>query len=261
MEIIDLRSDYEGTYFNCLEDWSEEMKESGTLKSEWYEKVKKKGLRVKLAKEENGSIVGMIQYIPIEESYVEGEKLYFIYCIWVHSYKKGVGDYSGKGIGSKLLEAAEDDAKSLGAKGICAWGVKIPVFMRSKWFKKKGYVVADKDGLAELVWKPFFDDAIAPKWIKQKKKPERVDGKVVITAFKNGWCPAQNMSYERARLLAEEYGDDVQFKSIDGTDKKVLDEWGIHDGIFIDDKLITKGPPLKKEKIRRAIDKKLKKVR
>ena len=50
MEIIDLSEEYEATYCRCLEDWADEMNESGDLKKRWREKKKKQGLRVKLAR-------------------------------------------------------------------------------------------------------------------------------------------------------------------------------------------------------------------
>lgn len=36
MEIIDLAEKYEQTYFNCLEDWSDDIKEAKPHKENWY---------------------------------------------------------------------------------------------------------------------------------------------------------------------------------------------------------------------------------
>ncbi len=55
MKIIDISPEHENTYFCCLEDWSDEMKEAGDNKKKWYERMKDKG-----------EIRGMIQYMPIE---------------------------------------------------------------------------------------------------------------------------------------------------------------------------------------------------
>lgn len=52
MEIIDLTEEHIQLYFECLEDWSDEIKEAGDHKACWYEKMKDKGLGVKLAKDE-----------------------------------------------------------------------------------------------------------------------------------------------------------------------------------------------------------------
>lgn len=119
-EIIDLNEENAELYFVCLEDWSAEMKEAGNHKECWYNRMKNKNLGVKLAVDEKGEIGGMIQYIPIEYSFVEGEDLYMITCIWVHSYKQGRGSFQQRGMGKALLKAAEADVKNKGAKGIAA---------------------------------------------------------------------------------------------------------------------------------------------
>jgi len=54
MKVIELTEDYKQLYFVCLEDWSEEIKEAGNHKEIWYNKMKDKGLRVKLAVDDNG---------------------------------------------------------------------------------------------------------------------------------------------------------------------------------------------------------------
>ena len=123
MKVIDLTEDHKQLYFVCLEDWSEEIKEAGGHKEAWYNKMKDKGLRVKLAVDDNGEVGGMIQYIPTEHSFVEGKDLYFINCIWVHGYKKGRGNFQKKGMGKALLHAAETDVEARGAKGMVAWGI------------------------------------------------------------------------------------------------------------------------------------------
>jgi hypothetical protein len=98
MQIMDFSKKYAQNYFMCLEEWSEEMKEAGNHKELWFNKMKEKGIRVKLAVEDDKSC-GMIQYMPIEQSFAEGKELYFINCIWVHGYKEGVGNYQKKVIG------------------------------------------------------------------------------------------------------------------------------------------------------------------
>ncbi|MHB8124257.1 MAG: GNAT family N-acetyltransferase [Desulfitobacteriaceae bacterium] len=139
MIIDELIPEHEKLYCMCLEDWSEEMKEAGDHKEKWYCSMKDQGLRVKLARDNSGEIGGMIQYIPIEYSFVEGKDLYFVNCIWVHGHKQERGNFQKKGLGKALLAAAEDDVKALGAKGIVVWGLILPFFMKASWFKKQGY--------------------------------------------------------------------------------------------------------------------------
>lgn len=260
MKVIDLEPKYYDSYFNCLEGWSEEMKEAGDHKARWYNKYKDKGLRVKIALDEAGVMTGMIQYLPVEESTIDGKGLYFILCIWVHGYKEGIGNYQNKGIGSALLAAAENDAKNLGAKGIAAWGLWLPFWMKSSWFKKHGYKKADRDFISLLVWKPFSDDASQPQWIHPKKEVPINPGKVTVTAFINGWCPAQNVVFERAKRACMEFGDKVIFESIDTSDRDTFMQWGISDGLYVDGKEISHGPPLPYEKMMKIISKKVKKL-
>jgi hypothetical protein len=119
MQIMDLEEKYKPIYFLCLEDWSDEIREAGDHKKIWYNQMKEKGLGVKIAIE-NEKVYGMIQYLPIKHSFIDGSDLYFIHCIWVHGHKQGLGNQQKKGIGKKLLQAAEDDVKIQGANGIVA---------------------------------------------------------------------------------------------------------------------------------------------
>ena len=144
---------------------------------------------------------------------------------------------------------------------MAAWGVALPFWMRASWFKKQGYRAADRNGIAVLLWKSFSEDAVAPKWIKRKKKPGKTADKVTVSAFVNGWCPAQNLVYERARRAAGQFGNKVLFQSYDTLDPEVFEEWGISDGLYIDGKEVRTGPPPSFEKVLGLIEKRVRKLR
>jgi GNAT superfamily N-acetyltransferase len=260
MRVIDLTPEHESAYFCCLEEWSEDMQDSGEHKACWYRKYRDRGLRVKLAADDAGRVGGMIQYLPIEASFVAGEGLYFVLCIWVHGRKQGRGDYQGRGMGAALLAAAEEDARARGAQGMAAWGLALPFWMKASWFKRHGYRGVDREFISTLVWKPFVDDAVAPRWVRQRKPVAGVPGKVCVTAFKNGWCPAQNITFERARRAAQEFGDKVLFREVDTTEPRTFEEWGIADGVFVDGKRANWGPPLAYDKLRKLIEKRAKRL-
>ena len=264
MTIIDLTPEHEKLYFMCLEDWSDEMKEAGSHKEVWYGKMKDKGLRVKLALDDRGEVGGMIQYVPVEQSFAEGSDLYFINCIWVHGHKQGRGDFQKHGMGKGLIQDAEDDARALGVKGIAAWGMAMPFWMKASWFRKQGYRKVDRQGMQVLLWKPFVEDATPPRWIRQSKSPETTPGKVTVTGFINGWCPAQNMVFERAKRAASEIGDKVVFREIDTFNRDTFMEWGITDALFIDGKEVRTGPPTgpppSYQKLLKAIAKKVRRL-
>jgi GNAT superfamily N-acetyltransferase len=261
MEIVDLSERHHPSYLACLEEWSEEMAEAGDHKSRWYRKMRDRGLRVKLALDDDGREVGMIQYLPIEHALALGEDLYMILCVWVHGYPQGVGDQQGHGIGAALLAAAEKDSIELGAKGMAAWGVLMPFWMKASWFKKHGYQKADRSGIRMLLWKPFTEDAQAPRWIEDGPTPKRVPDQVSVMAFMNGWCPASNLVYERAKRAANELGDDVVFESIDTSERADLLRYGHSDEVFLDGKRLQHGPPPSYERVYAAMAKRLGRLR
>jgi len=260
MKIADITSENEKDYFCCLEEWSEEIKEAGDYKKEWYKKMKDKGVKVKFALDENDIIGGMIQYIPVEHSMFEGENLYVLLCIWVHGYKEGRGNYRKRGMGRALLKAAEEDCRQLGANGLVTWGLIIPVFMRASWFKKQGYKVVDKRDMMRLMWKPFNENAVPPTFGKYLKIPQKGTGKVDVTIFRNGWCPAQSIAFERARRASATFPDKINLHEYDTTDKAIIREWGIFDALFIDSKEVIVGPPPSYEKIRKKIARRVEKL-
>jgi GNAT superfamily N-acetyltransferase len=263
IKIIDLDQSRQPSYFVCLEDWSEEMKEAGNHKELWYRQMKDKGLRVKLALDKEGRTGGMIQYLPIEHSFVQGEKLYVIKCIWVHGHKKGRGNFQGQGMGKALIQAAESDVRSRGARGMVAWGIPLPFWMKASWFKKQGYKKVDKLGLLGqvLLWKPFTADASPPRWIRSRKTPEAVPGRVVVTSFLNGWCPVQSMVHERARRASKTFGDRVEFREIRTNDRDIFLEWGISDALYINGKSVRTGPPPPYARIEKLIAREVRKLK
>lgn len=255
MKIIDLTPEYENQYFCCLEEWSDDIREAGDHKACWYSKMKDKGLRVKLAQNDQGIIGGMIQYLPIESAPIEGLNLYYVLCIWVHGYRKGRGNFQNRGMGKALLKAAETDVEKLGGRGLVTWGIILPFFMRARWFKKQGYRVIDKQGLMRLLWKSFAEDAEPPKFMKARKLPDLIPGKVNVTVFINGWCPAQNLVYERTKKAAFDFSEKIIFNVYRTIDHELLRFWGNSDALYIQGKSIWTGPPPSYEKIRKIIKK------
>ena len=261
MEIIDLSEEHKDLFCLCLEDWSDDAREAGPKRRQWLDRMLPLGLRAKLAVDDDGVVGGMIQYAPIERTFVDGEGLYFIHCIHVHGYKQGRGNFQKRGMGKALLAAAEEDARGLGAIGMAAWGVWLPFWMKASWFKKHGYRKADRQGLSVLLWKPFTNDAQHPRWFpKTRKLPEPIPGKVNVTAFSSGWCLAQNLVYERAKRAAAELGDKVVVQEIDTSERAAVAEWGYSEEVLVDGRTVQRGPPPSYEKVRKIIAKRIKRL-
>ena len=259
VEVVDLSPELESSYLVCLEEWSDEMAEAGEKKAHWFAKMRDRGLRVKIAVEDDRP-VGMIQYVPIEQSPAIGTDMYMVLCVWVHGHKEGIGDRQGRGIGTALLQAAESDARLLGAKGIAAWGLALPIWMKSRWFLKHGYRKADRQGMRTLVWKPFSEDAETPRWIPEGAKPKPVPGQVTVSAFVNGWCPASNVVYERAKRAAEAIGAPVVFEEVDTSEHNDMVRCGRSDCIFVDGRILQKGPPPSYAKVVRKLERRVAKL-
>jgi GNAT superfamily N-acetyltransferase len=254
VKTIDLTDQHLPSFLVCLEDWNPEAYEAGSRRRRWFDTMRDRGLGVKLAVDERGRVGGMIQYLPAEQSVIEGRDLYFVHCIWVHGYKEGRGDCRRQGLGRALVAAAEEDVRARGATGLAAWGLwPLPVWMKASWFTRYGFRRVDRVGLQALVWKPFAPDAAPPRWIRPRRPLDLVPGKVTVTAFVNGWCMGMNLAFERARRAAAELGERVAFVEIDTSEHAAVAEWGRSDAIFIDGKAVRTGPPPSYEKIRALV--------
>lgn len=253
--IVDLPPESEEAYFLCLEDWPGSLtREAGDAKARWYERMRDRGLRVKLALDDAGRIGGMIQYLPIERSPALGRDLHFVLCIWVLPRSPAGPSARRRGMGSALLEAAEADAQALGARGMAAWGLALPVWMKASWYRRHGYRRADRQGISVLVWKPFATGAEPPHWPPPTGKvPAPVPGKVVVGGCRSGWCPGQNLAFERARRAAAPFGDRVELRVEDSTDRAAMLEWGRTDALFVGGRLVRTGPPPSEARLTRLI--------
>ncbi|MHA1451965.1 MAG: GNAT family N-acetyltransferase [Promethearchaeota archaeon] len=188
MKIVEIDNDTEGTFFRCLHDEKPQDPEIARIRKEWYAKMKPLGLRAKVLIEDNGDVVGLCQYLPIEHSPFEGKDMLAILCMWIHGYEHLIGNQQGKGYGRFFLEHVEEDAKKSGFKGVAVWGKDFPYWNPVSFYEHMGYSRADKDGNNVLVWKVWEDSVEVPK-IKHITLPEPTsEDKVNITAFLCGWC-------------------------------------------------------------------------
>lgn len=188
MKIVEIDKDTEGTFFRCLHDEKPQDPEITRIRQGWYAKMKPLGLRAKVLIEENGDVVGLCQYLPIEYSPFEGKDILAILCMWIHGYEHLIGNQQGKGYGRIFLDHVEEDARKSGYKGVAVWGKDYPYWNPVSFYEHMGYTRTDKDGNNVLVWKTWNVSAEAPK-IKHVALPKpNSEDKINITAFMCGWC-------------------------------------------------------------------------
>ncbi|MEA1975075.1 MAG: hypothetical protein U9N10_05900 [Bacillota bacterium] len=134
--------------------------------------------------------------------------------------------------------------------------------MKASWFKKHGYKRIDKYKGMVLMVKSDENINHKPKFTRNAKvtKSEKDNNKVEILIFKNGWCPANNITVMRTLRAIKEFEDDIDIRMLDTTDRDVFLEYGIYDGVYINGKNIQMGPPSSYKKIFNCIKKAVKKV-
>ena len=109
-----------------------------------------------------------------------------------------------------------------------------------------------------MLWKPFNENAVPPKFMKILKKPSKGEGKVNVTLFRNGWCQTMNITCERVKRACLEFPDKINLQEFDTVkNREIVEEWGITDSIYINGKELGAGPPKPYEKIRRKIKKRV----
>jgi ribosomal protein S18 acetylase RimI-like enzyme len=235
MEIVDLSAELEDVYLCCLKSENRVFSEGVPLKRRWLESNRDQGVGVKLAIDDDGVVAGMVQYSPKELApfVVADEGTWVVHCIWVHIYEGGIGNRGGKGMGTALLRAAEDDMRTRGARGVAAWGLLGTEWMNAPWFEDRGYRRVDEQGWMGLTFKAFDPDVEDPRFLVEVRRPGPIEGKARVSSFLIGWCTSGNLNHEWARRAAEELGDAVVFEHFDTSDPDVAAQWGISTGIYV----------------------------
>jgi len=236
VEVVDLSPEREEVFLCCLKPYSTTFAEGVPIKREWLDRNRDGGLGVKLAIDDDGEVAGMLQYSDrrLAPFIVADEGTWVVHCIWVHLYGRGIGNRGGRGIGSALLRAAEEDMRARGARGVAAWGVRMDEWMSAPWYERHGYRRVDEQGQLAVVFKAFDPDVDEPRFLREVRRPEPLQGKTRVSSFLIGWCTGDNLVHEWARRASEELGDAVVFERFDTSDPGVATEWGISTGLFVD---------------------------
>ena len=227
-----------------------EYEDSCPRRISWLKSMEINGLRVKVALLDDIR-TGFLYIMPIEISpwLIQGRDLMLFPCLVSHS------KFSKKGIGRLLINAAEEETKKQKRKGIATiayfWDFW---FMPAKYFLKLGFEVAEKRVTEAILWKKLDQNAEPPHFRKEKYNFNPVKGKVVIDLFWNRFCLTSDVEAQRVREVVSEYGKDIKLNDFSAVDQKILQQYGIERGIYVNGEPMQLGPEVEKSKLREAIN-------
>jgi L-amino acid N-acyltransferase YncA len=178
-------------------------------KKNWFVQQYQDGLRIILAKDENGSQLGFIEYVPAEFAWrpVKAPGYVFIQCIMVPS-RKG----HRPGIGKRLLSACESDAREQGFHGIVVMTSKGAWMATEQLFGKAGYSECDRHGRFNLMVKRFTDIEAPARLIRWDERTQTYDGWNLIFAHQ---CPWHQKAVDAMTKVASAYGIELKVNCLE----------------------------------------------
>jgi GNAT superfamily N-acetyltransferase len=223
----------------------------------WLRSMEKYGLRVKVALLD-GVHAGFLYVMPVEISplQIQGRELMIFPCLVSQS------KFSQKGIGKKLIEAAEEETKCQDRKGIATIGYFWDFwFMPAEYFLKLGFIVAERRAEEAILWKQFNQDTEPPHFREEHYIFKPIKNKVVIDLFWNRFCLTSDVEAQRVREIALEFRDDVILNDFSTIDQKILQQYGIERRIYVNGVMIEVGPEVEKTRLREVIKNELNKFK
>jgi GNAT superfamily N-acetyltransferase len=254
MSTIDVRDmTREDEYFvsTCThENESDEIDASARRRLAWLRSQEPAGLRVKVALLD-GARVGFLYAMPVELSPWGplGEGLMVFPCLFVTPAAQH------KGAGRALVEAAEEEARRRGLKGLATFGYYWEDFwfMPAPFFTGLGFREVERIGDYALQWKPFDESAEPPRMLRRDYIFEPVPGRVVVDLFWNTFCSTSDEEAARVIEVAAEFGDSVVLREHCADDRETLLKYQIPRAIFVNGEEIGWGYEAPREGIRDAI--------
>ncbi|MFX1277380.1 MAG: hypothetical protein ACFFAT_20360, partial [Promethearchaeota archaeon] len=127
-------------------------------------------------------------------------------------------------------------------------------FMPAEYFLKLGFEVAERRNQEAILWKKIDIDAEPPYFREKKYKFNSIKGKVIIDLFWNRFCLTSDVETQRVREVVSEYGNDVILNDFSVVDQRVLQQYGIERGIYVNGEPIQLGSEVEKSKLREIIN-------
>jgi GNAT superfamily N-acetyltransferase len=219
-------------YVACCAQVGESAAEAQAVKlhENWLRKtLTRRGMWTKVALDGTQPI-GFLFLVPIERTswYIDGEGLSTIQCMNVEDA------YRRRGIGELLLAAAEESARRH-TDGIAVIAYDPSArFMPASFFRTQDYREVDRRGSSVLMFKPFAEDARAPRFVERQYRPPRlIPGKVIVEAFWSPQCLTTALDIVHVRQVCAEFGDDVILHELNAGMPGMRERFGIPRTLFI----------------------------
>lgn len=183
MSIIELNKDNIEKEHICCALSDKKGENCVSNKKTWLKEQFEKGLVFKKL-DERAKV--FIEYIPAENAYapIKADNYMYINCFWVS------GKFKNQGYGNMLLDECISDAKTKNKSGLVVLSSKkkMPFLSDPKYLKYKGFKICDTcDPYYELLYLPFEETAIVPKFADSVKIDEIEQGGIVL--YYTNQCP------------------------------------------------------------------------
>lgn len=204
----------------------------------------------------DGQVVGMIIYFPIEQAPVEieGKDLLAVQCMWVHPENRGCG------LGRRLVRQVCDDARRLGRKGMVMEGFTFPAdspvsaFMPRDYFLFLGFRQLDHHWHNALLFLPLAEDADPPVYSGNVFAPPPGKERLRIDILECDKCVGGTLNVELVRRVLPAYEGQVELFTYDQNDRQNVLAKGRHFGVFFDGHLEYHGAPITEEQVRNTFE-------
>jgi hypothetical protein len=221
-------------------------------KAKFLEQMLKRGGRAKIAYIDNNA-VGFIEYYPIEivPMGIVGKNLMVIFCMDVKEKQKGIG--------AALLNACLEDSRGLRQKCV-AVTCSNEHWMSQSFFEKHGFIEVVKGKWMSILVKKF-EEVENPNWLQGSFKPKLQKGKIVVSIFQNDRCPVIWRNAEIVRKVADEFKKYVEINEYDTNTRENILKYKEVGAIYVNERCVVGGPPVKTEAVRRTFEEELLKMR
>ena len=250
LRIRDMEPHDESFVGSCTHvDETDEWSASCRRRIGWLRSAYEQGMRVKVAVVDEKQ-AGLLYLLPIEIAPTGplGRDLSVIQCLTVRNSLRG------NGAGHALVEAAEQEARKQGRKGIVVTAFYHDFwFMPAPFFEECGFTAVRRQGDTALLWKVFDDSAEPPQFLKSRYRFVPAEGKVAIDLFWSRSCLTSDTEAERVREVAAEFGDAVALSEHCSDLPEVRAKYGIWRAIFVQGQEKGWGHEAPKDRLREVI--------